>query len=215
MHRFMINLKCKKCRRLGTKLFLKGEHCFSQKCSMIRKPYSPGQKKKRKRRMITLSEYGKELREKQKLKEWYNLRERQFRKYVKEVLGHRGKAEDAADLLIKILESRLDNVIFRLGLAVSRAQARELVSHKHFLVNAKPVNIPSYQSKKNDIIKVKPKSLKKAAFQNLSATLKKQKLPSWLVLNIENLEGKVTGEPSYEEVAPPVEISAIFEFYSR
>lgn len=209
----MINSKCKICRRLGTKLFLKGEHCFSQKCPMVRKPYSPG--KKGKRRVGALSEYGKELREKQKLKKWYNLREKQFRKYVNEALGHRGKVEDAASLLIKTLESRLDNVIFRLGIASSRAQARQLVSHSHFLVNGRAVNIPSHHLKKGDIIKIKPKSLKKTTFQNLSTRLKKQKIPSWLALSTENLEGKVIGEPSLEEVASPVEISAIFEFYSR
>ena len=209
----MIDSKCKKCRRLGTKLFLKGEHCFSQKCPMVRKPYSPG--KKGKRRPRALSEYGKELREKQKLKEWYNLKERQFQKHIREVLSYRRKSEDAASLLIKILETRLDNVIFRLGIASSRPQARQLVSHGHFSVNDKPINIPSYHLKKGDIVKVKPKSLKKTAFQNLAARLKKQKVPAWLSLDAEKAEGKMINEPSFEEVAPPVEISVIFEYYSR
>jgi small subunit ribosomal protein S4 len=210
----MKDSKCKICRRLGVKLFLKGERCLSQKCPMIRRPYPPG--KKGKRRVSPLSEYGKELQEKQKLKNWYNLREAQFRKYVKEVLSSRGKAEkDPSDLLIKILESRLDSVIFRLGLASSRSQARQLVSHRHFLVNGRVVNIPSYQVKKGDIIKIKPESLKKNIFQNISARLKKQKIPSWLSFDFKNLEAKMVGEPSLEEVAPPVEIPVIFEYYSR
>jgi len=209
----MEDTKCKKCRSAGTKLFLKGERCFSQKCAMLRKPYSPGPKSKKRKRAT--SEYGKELKEKQKLKEWYNLRERQFRKYVKEALSHRGKTEDVASSLIKNLESRLDNVIFRLGFAVSRDQARQLVSHNHFLINGKPVNIPSYRLRKNDTIKVKPSSSKKNLFQSLVPKLKKQKLPSWLSLDVENFEGKIVAEPIFEEAAPPVEISAIFEFYSR
>lgn len=209
----MINSKCKICRRLGVKLFLKGEKCLSPKCPMVRKPYPPGQKGKRK--LKALSEYGKELKEKQKLKNWYNLRENQFRKYVKETLAKRGKVEDATSLLIKTLESRLDNVVFRLGFASSRSQARQLVSHSHFLVNGKVINIPAYQVKKGDKIIIQAAARKKNIFQNLPTLLKKYKAPAWLELNIEKLEGKVIGEPSLEEAAPPVEISAIFEYYSR
>ena len=209
----MINLKCKICRRLGVKLFLKGEKCLSPKCPMVRKAYPPGQR--RKRRPTPLSEYGKELREKQKLKNWYNLGERQFKNYVKKVLDRRGKVEDTSELLIKILEIRLDNVVFRLGLSASRLQARQLVSHGHFLVNGKSIDTPSYQVKNGDIILVKPQKIKKANFQNLKNLLKKYKPPSWLELNAEKLEGRVIGEPTIEEAAPPVEVSSIFEYYSR
>lgn len=209
----MIDSKCKICRRLRIKLFLKGERCLSPKCLMVKKPYSPGQKKKR--RPTPLSEYGKELREKQKLKNWYNLRESQFKNYVKKVLDERGKIENPATLLIKNLEARLDNVIFRLGFANSRALAKQLVSHSHFLVNGKSIDIPSYSVKKGDIISIKPQKIKKGIFQNLKNLLKKHKSPSWLELDVEKLEGKVIAEPSIEEVAPPVEISAIFEYYSR
>ena len=209
----MENAKCKICRRLGVKLFLKGDRCFSPKCSMVRKAYPPG--KKGKRRIKALSEYGKELREKQKLKNWYNLKERQFRKYVKEVLEKRGRVKDTAAVLVKTLESRLDNVIFRLGFANSRVQAKQLVSHGHFLVSGKSIDTPSYQLKKGDVVALKPQKIKKTIFQNLKNLLKKHKTPSWLELDIEKLEGKVIGEPTIEEVAPPVEISAIFEFYSR
>ena len=209
----MMDAKCKICRRLGVKLFLKGEKCLSPKCPMVKKPYPPGQK--RKRRPTPLSEYGKELREKQKLKNWYNLGERQFKNYVKKVLTKRQKVEDPATLLIKSLETRLDNVIFRLGFVNSRALAKQLVSHGHFLVNGKSIDTPSYLVKKGDIISIKPSKIKKVIFQNLKNLLKKYKPPSWLELNINKLEGKVIGEPSLEEAAPPVEISSIFEFYSR
>jgi len=179
---------------------------------MVKKSYPPGQKGKR--RIKSLSEYGKELREKQKLKNWYNLRERQFRKYVKEVLEKRGR-EDTTAQLIKILESRLDNVVFKLGFSSSRTKARQLINHGHFLVNEKPINIPSFLVKKGDKIALGSGSQKKAVFQNLPTLLKKHQTPSWLELNVEKLEGKVIGAPSLEEAAPPVEISAIFEYYSR
>lgn len=207
--------KCKICRRLGVKLFLKGERCLTQKCPMVKKAYPPGQKKKRKSR--ALSEYGEELREKQKLKKWYNLGERQFQKYVKKILkSHQGqRKKDVLVLLIKTLESRLDNVIFRLGIAASRTQARQLISHGHFLVNSKPVNIPGYLVKKGDKITVSPSSRKKNIFQNLSTLLKKKELPSWISLDVEKLEGKVTAAPSLEEAVPPAEVSLIFEYYSR
>ncbi len=165
--------------------------------------------------MSSPSEYGKELREKQKLKNWYNLRERQFKKYVKETLKARGKVEDATVLLIRKLESRLDNIVFRLGFASSRAQAKQLVSHGHFLVNGKRIDIPSHQVKRGDIIAVSSKFQKKPIAQNLKNFLKKYKTSSWLELNVEKLEGKVLNEPVIEEVAPSVEIPTIFEFYSK
>jgi len=209
----MLNSKCKICRRLGIKLFLKGEKCLSPKCSMIRRSYPPGQKKKR--RPTPPSDYGKALREKQKLRNWYNLKERQFKNYVKKILKRRGRVEDASSLLIKTLESRLDNIVFRLGFATSRGQAQQLVSYGHFSVNGKSINTPSYLVKKGDAISIKEQKVKKAIFQNLKNSLKKHKPPSWLELDIDKLGGKVIGEPNPEEVSPPVEISAIFEYYSR
>ena len=209
----MENKKCKICRRLGVKLFLKGEKCVSPKCPMVKRSYPPGQKGKRRRGPP--SEYAKELAEKQKLKNWYNLRERQFKNYVKKVLAERGKVEDASSLLIKMLESRLDNVVFRLGFATSRAQARQLVSHGFFLVNGKPINFPSHQLKKGDVISIKPKKIKKVIFKNLKNLIKKHKVPKWLKLDATKLEGEVIGEPTLEDVMPPVELSSIFEFYSR
>lgn len=209
----MKNSKCTICRRLGTKLFLKGERCFVQKCAMVKRPYPPGANRKGAR--VSKTEYGKELREKQKLKEWYNLRERQFKNYVQKVLEKRGKVGDASVLLIKELETRFDNTVYRLGFATSRKQARQFVGHGHFLVSGKPIDVPSYQVKKGNIISLKPKTKGKNIFQNLAANLKKYNPPKWLELDVEKLEGKVVGEPTMEEVAPPVEISAIFEFYSK
>ena len=209
----MVDDKCKICRRQGVKLFLKGERCYSPKCAIVRRPYPPG--KKGKRRPRPLSEYGKELREKQKLRNWYNLRERQFRNYVKEVLSKKSRVEDAPSRLIRTLERRLDNVVFRLGFAASRPKARQLVSHRHIMVNDRVVNISSRLVKKGDKIKIKPTSVKKPLFQHLSRVLKKHTVPSWLSLNIEKLEGEVKGLPKVEEALPPVKMSAIFELYSR
>jgi small subunit ribosomal protein S4 len=205
--------KCRICRRLGIKLFLKGEKCFSPKCPMVKRPYPPGLPGKR--RKSPPSEYKKELIEKQKLRYWYGLSDSQLKKYVREVLEKRGKVEDVSALLIQNLEKRLDNVVYRLGFAVSRDQARQLVSHKFFLVNGKPVNIPSFSLKVGDTISLKPQKLKKAIFKDLKERLKKHQVPSWLSLDPEKFEGKVISEPKVEEVAPPVEVSAVFEFYSR
>jgi small subunit ribosomal protein S4 len=205
--------KCRICRRLGIKLFLKGEKCFSPKCPMIKRPYPPGQVGKRK--PAPPSEYKRELVEKQKLKNWYGLNERQLKRQVKEILEKRGKVEDASVLLVQNLEKRLDNVVYRLGFTVSRDQARQLVSHKFFLVNGKPVNIPSYKVKVGDVISFKPQKLKKAIFKDLAERLKRHSPPSWLLLDAEKFEGKVISEPKVEEIAPPFEVSAVFEFYSR
>jgi len=204
---------CKICRRAGQKLFLKGDRCYSPKCALTRKPYAPGQKGKR--RKGKLSGYGKELREKQELKEWYRLSESQLKRYITETLGKRGRVENLEEELIKRLEQRLDNVIFQLGLAKSRNHAKQLVSHGFFLVNNKPVDIPSFQVKKDDVITIKKSKKEKATIKELKALVQKKTTPSWLQLDKEKLEGKVVGIPSVEEAAPPVELSAIFEFYSR
>jgi len=198
---------------LGTKLFLKGEKCFTPQCPLIRKPYPPGTRGKRKAK--PLSEYGKELREKQKLKNWYNLRETQFKNYVKEALEKKGQVEDTSVFLIQKLEKRLDNVIFRLGFAKSRAQARQMVSHRHFMVNGRVVNIPSYQVKIGDKISIREGSKKKKIFEGLKMSLKKYQPPSWLKIDPEKLEGEVIKEPTVEEAGVPVELSAVFEFYSK
>lgn len=205
--------QCKTCRRLGKKLFLKGDRCFSPKCAMVKRAYAPGLQKKR--RGGTPSEYKKSLEEKQTLKKWYGLSERQFKRYVKETLAKMGKVEDVSAELIRRLEKRLDNVIFRLGFAKSRVQARQLVSHSYFLINGKPVNIASYEVKKDDSITVKENKKSKGVFKEIVNELKRKEVPAWLSLNKDKLEAKTIGEPNLDEVKPPAEISLIFEFYSR
>jgi len=206
--------QCKTCRQVGQKLFLKGERCFSPKCVLIKRAYPPGPKGKRRRRQ--LSEYGRELKEKQGLKKLYNLKEQQFKNYVKKILQKGGQnLQDPALLLVQALEKRLDNIVFRLGFAKSRPQARQMVSHGYFTVNGKTTKIPSYQLKKNDVLQIRVQKIQKTMLQNLKPLLKKQKTPVWLELDAEKMEGKVIGEPTLEEAAPPAEIPTIFEFYSR
>jgi len=205
--------KCSICRRAGEKLFLRGERCLSPKCTLVKRNTPPGKHGKRRSRGV--SEYSRELREKQKLKFWYGLREKQFKKYVKTALAKRKTVEDIDLFLASKLESRLDNIVFKLGLASSRIQARKLITQKHFLVNGKNCNIPSFEVKKGDTISVKPNSLKKKIFQNLNLTIKKYQPPTWLELNKEKLEGKKLREPIMEEINLPVEIPMVLEFYSR
>lgn len=205
---------CKICRRQGQKLMLKGEKCFSPKCPFIRKPYPPGLRSKRGRRS-SFSEYAKELKEKQKLKNFYGLSERQFSKYVKTVLQERGKVEDTTLLLTQKLESRLDNVIFRMGFAQSRKEARKLVCHSHFLVNNKPVNIPSFNVTKGMVISLKPSKQQKTFFKNIAVLLKNSQPPTWLKVNVAKMQAEVKDEPRTDDIGSVVDIPAIFEFYSR
>ena len=174
-----------------------------------------GQGGERKKRTKAASEYKKSLQEKQTLKRLYGLSEKQFKRYVTESLDKMQRVENVSDELIKSLEKRLDNVVFRLGFAKTRSQSRQLVNHAYFLINGKPVNIPSYQVQKGDVVAIKETKKKKMVFKDLAADLKKVESPKWLNINKEKFEGKTVGEPSLAEVNPPVEISLIFEFYSR
>lgn len=176
---------------------------------------STGAPEKRKKREGAVSEYKKSLKEKQALKNLYGLSEKQFKKYVLTALDKMQRVENVSDELIKSLEKRLDNVIFRLGFAKTRAMARQLVSHAYFKVNGKPVNIPSFIVSKGDVITIKESKKKKAMFTALSALEKKPEPHVWLTLDKKTFEGKAVGEPTLAEVSPPVEISLIFEFYSR
>ncbi len=205
--------ECKKCRRVGSKLFLKGEKCESQKCPMIKKPYPPGQKPKRRRGHT--SEYGRELTEKQKLRYWYDLKEGQILRYVKSVINKPQKKESAGDQLLRKLENRLDNTVYRMGFAVSRSQARQMISYGFFHVNGKPVDRPSYQVKLGCVVSVRPGKKKSKIFEDFENKMKNFTPPAWISLDKKKLEGEVTGEVVVTEVAPPVEISSIFEFYSR
>lgn len=169
---------------------------------------------KRKRRE-SASEYKKSLQEKQSLKRLYGLSEKQFKGYVKKALSKIQKVENVSNELVKLLEKRLDNAVYRISFAKTRAQARQLVNHDYFLVNGKPVNIPSLQLEKGDIMSIKETKKKKSVFEDLSAYLKKTEAPSWIKLNKETLLAEVIGEPTLAEANPPVEISLVFEFYSR
>lgn len=206
----IINAKCKKCRRADQKLFLKGDRCDTQKCAMIKRPYIPGVHGKSRRRRF--SEYGLQLAEKQKVRYTYGISEKQFKRYFKEAINQK---EDKGDYLVKKLESRLDNVIFRLGWAKSRGSARQIVNHGHILVNGHKVDIPSYQVKKNDAIKIREKSKKLILFKELKALLKKGKTPDWLSLDKQKIEGVVKSEPDFEDLRRIGEINMIIEYYSR
>ncbi len=186
---------------------------MSPKCAITRRAYSPNAQKKRKKGAP--SGYKKSLEQKQAIKKWYGLSEKQFKKYVNETLKKIGKVENVSEELVKKLEKRLDNVIFRLGLAKSRPQARQMVSHGYFLINGKRVNIPSYSVKKEDKVSLKESKKKKTILKDISAELKNREAPVWLLLDREKLEAKVVADPTMEEANPPAEISLVFEFYSR
>ena len=207
----IIDAKCKKCRRANQKLFLKGERCFGPKCAMTRRPYAPGVHGKAFRRRS--SEYGQQLTEKQKVRYVYGVSETQFKNYFKEIAKKR--EGDKEELLIRRLESRLDNVVFRLGWASSRRMARQAVNHGHILVNKRKVDIPSYGVKPGDVIQIKEKSRKSNIFENLKASLKKYDAPAWLSLDKDKIEGKVKNMPNIEDMDRVGEISKIIEFYSR
>jgi small subunit ribosomal protein S4 len=202
---------CKKCRREGVKLFLKGERCLSPKCALVHRGYAPGEHGIRPTR---LSDFGAQLREKQKTRRIYGISERQFRNYFKK--ADRGKGV-TGEILFKFLESRLDNVVYRLGFCTSRRQARSLVNHGHFLVNGKKVDISSYQVKEGDKIEVKKQSKSKALFKDLPLRLSQSKYisPAWLKLDKKNLSGQVLKIPDRTEIDTNIDESLIVEFYSR
>ena len=203
-----IDQKCKICRRAGEKLFLKSDRCFSQKCAMVRNPTKPGVHGKRR---SNLSEFGTQLREKQKARFTYNISETKFKSYVEEVAQKRG----TGDALISKLERRLDNVVYRLGFASSRSVGKQFVSHGHFYINGKRLDVPSYEVKIGDIIEVRPVSKKFVAFKDLKETLKKYVAPTWLSLDKETLKGEVKSLPAKEDLVVPFNMNLIIEFYSR
>ncbi|OGF24078.1 30S ribosomal protein S4 [Candidatus Falkowbacteria bacterium RIFCSPLOWO2_12_FULL_45_13] len=203
--------KCKLCRREGEKLMLKGERCKTAKCAIVKKNYPPGVHGP-KGRATRQSGYNLQLREKQKAKRIYNLQEKQFKLSFNRAIKQKG---DAGENLLKILETRLDNVIYRLGLAASRAQARSLVAHGHFKVNDKKVDIPSYNVATGDIIKIKPASQRNRQFASLAEKLKTMEIPSWLNFEIKGYSAKVLHLPSRENFELKINAPVIVEFYSR
>lgn len=198
--------KCKLCKRLDDKFLIKGGRCGSAKCSAIKKTSSYKRKK-------PLSEYGFQLNEKQKMKILYSLRERQFKKYVMEATNK--KKEDASEYLMRALETRLDNVVYRAGIADSRDAARQIVSHGHVLLNKKGVNIPSQRIKAGDKIIIKDSSKKKKLFENLDTALKKYNPPSWIKLDKTEKEIEIIGIPSSEDNEFKINTTSIIEFYSK
>ncbi|AUS98119.1 30S ribosomal protein S4 [Clostridium thermosuccinogenes] len=200
---------CRLCRREGEKLFLKGERCYTNKCAISRRAYAPGQHGQNKKK---LSEYGLQLREKQKARRFYGVLESQFRKYFEMALKTKGVT---GENLLKILESRLDNVVYRLGLAMSRPEARQLVRHSHFTVNGKKVNIPSYLLKVGDVIAVTDKSKSSPKFKAMLDATNGRLVPKWLEFDAENLTGKVVAQPSREDIDLPISEHLIVELYSK
>jgi small subunit ribosomal protein S4 len=198
---------CRLCRREGIKLFLKGTKCFSEKCPLVKRKSLPGQHGRTQRK---LTEYGLRLREKQKLKRIYGVLERQFRRYFE--IASKGKGV-TGERLLQILERRLDNVVYRLGWALSRDQARQLVLHRKVSVNGKKINIPSYLVEIGDVIEITDKDL--IPVQEALETFSNKYIPAWLEVDEENLKAKVIRFPTRDEIDVPVQEQLIVEFYSR
>ena len=198
---------CRLCRREGAKLFLKGERCLSKKCAMERRPVVPGQHGMARKKF---TEYGKQLREKQKVKRAYGILEKQMRAYYEEAERLNGVT---GDTMLSLIESRLDNVVYRMGIGSSRAEARQIVNHGHICVNGKRVNIPSYQVKAGDIISIKENKRQKEMFKELKEV--KVVMPKWLEFDATKLEGRIVELPKREDIDLAIEEHLIVELYSR
>ena len=200
---------CRLCRREGQKLFLKGERCYTDKCGLTRRAYAPGQHGQGRKK---LSGYGLQLREKQKARRYYGVLEGQFRHYFE--LANK-KAGVTGENLLAILESRLDNVVYRLGFGTSRPEARQLVRHGHFTVNGKKVNIPSYLVKVGDVIAIKEESKSSEKIKNVIEITASRVVPKWLDLDNNTLTGKVVAVAEREDIDLPLEEHLIVELYSK
>ena len=201
---------CRHCRRENLKLYLKGDRCYSDKCAFDRRSYPPGEHGERRGRKI--SDYGIQLREKQKVKRMYGLSEKQFHLFFERAEAQRGVT--GTNLLV-LLERRLDNVVYRLGFANSRTQGRQFVLHNHFLVNGKKVNIPSFLVKMGDSIEVKEKSKKITAISDSLEAVVRRGIPQWLELEKEKHKGVVTGFPVREDLTMPIQEQLVVELYSK
>lgn len=200
---------CRQCRREGVKLYLKGDRCYSDKCAFSKRGYAPGQHGQGRKKV---SEYGIQLREKQKARRTYGVLEGQFRTYFDK--ADRQKGITGENLLV-LLERRLDNVVYRLGFGSSRNQARQLVRHGHFTVNGHRVNIPSYQVKAGDVIQVKESSKESPIMKEMAEGIASKTVPAWLELSAADLSGKVVRYPNREEIDIPIQEHLIVELYSR
>ena len=203
---------CKLCRREGEKLFLKGERCLSPKCALERRPYPPGSHGRRSQFRRKESNYALQLRAKQKARRVYGVLERQFRRYFREAERRRGLT--GTNLLV-ILESRLDNVVYRFGFASSRPQARQVVRHGHIEVNGRRVNIPSYLVKAGDVVAIRPNSRDKGMIQDMMLDLEHRAVPDWLSRDDVSLSGRVLSMPQREDIDVTINEQLIVEYYSR
>ena len=201
---------CRLCRREGLKLYLKGERCYTDKCAIERRNYAPGQHGQGRRRKI--SEYAIQLREKQRLKRMYGLLERQFHRYFE--MAERSRIV-TGEALLQLLERRLDNIVYRMGLARSRAEARQLVGHKHFMVNGKPVDIPSYLTKEGDEITLREGSRTKELFKRAFGLAERRGTAPWLAVDAATFTGKVVKIPDRAEMNVQVNERLVVELYSK
>ena len=200
---------CRLCRREGLKLFLKGSRCYSKKCSFERRPTPPGQHGVRRRKV---GDYGLQLREKQKVRRVYGVLEKQFRNYFIEATRHTGVTGEA---LLRSLELRLDNVVFRLGFAPSRAAARQMVAHGHFAVNGRATNVPSYRLKVGDQVEVRESHKERELFKTVKETLRSHQAPEWLSLDGGKLAGSVIALPRRDQMPLEFNEQLVVEYYSR
>lgn len=211
-NKFTENSKCKKCRSAGEKLFLKGDKCYSAKCPMIKRNFPPGMHGPT-QKSLKKTNYGKQLLEKQKAKRIYGILETQFRNYFDKALS---KVGNTGEILFNFLESRLDNVVYRLGFAPSRRMAKQIIDHGHIKVDGKKVNIPSYQVKVGQVVSLDEKSLNKKGFAEIKNKLTKiENIPAYLSLDVNKVAGKMTSQPKLGDVAVNVDWRTIIEFYSK
>jgi small subunit ribosomal protein S4 len=202
--------RCRQCRRAGEKLFLKGARCYTKKCQIERRNYAPGQHGNT-GRPAKITDFGLQLREKQKMRQMYRVLEGPFRTYVDEAQRRRGVS---GENLLQLLEMRLDNVVYRLGFAASRAQARQIVNHGHIEVNGRRVDIPSYQTRPGETIRVAEGARRMDIIQNALASVG-TRVPAWLTLNPNAFEGRIVSAPRRDEIDSDVHEQIIIEFYSR
>jgi small subunit ribosomal protein S4 len=200
---------CRICRRENLKMYLKGDRCYTDRCAIERRPYPPGQHGQGR---VKFSGYGVQLREKQKVKRMYGLLESQFRGYFRRAAAAKGKT---GETLLQNLELRLDNVVFRMGFASSRAQARQLVSHGHFTVNGTPTNIPSYRVREGDRLEVRPTSRKTEYFKTATEAVRGAQRPDWLSVDAEKLAGNVVALPRRDQMPLELNEQLVVEYYSR
>jgi len=210
----MTDKKCKICRRAGEKLFLKGERCFTPKCAMNTRAYPPGKLDSEKKHKSSTSEYGFQMKEKQKIKNIYGVGEKQFLSYVRgsEKVAALSKIHPTLAIYIG-LESRLDNIVFRMGLAKNRALARQIVSHGHILVNGKKLNIASHKVRVGDVVSIREGSKVSKLFSDLQTRLKDYVTPTWITLDLNKMEAKVTSLP--KEIEAGFDFTKVLEFYNR